>query len=106
MKTLYDKLWDEHHIHSFDNGYSLIYIDRHLIHEVTSPQAFEGLKQAGRNIWSKKSIMAVPDHNVPTKMRENGITLSLDFFVYCLLGVLHNSGSGMKNYIMKITKMI
>ena len=73
MKTLYDKLWDEHHIHSFDNGYSLIYIDRHLIHEVTSPQAFEGLKQAGRNIWSKKSIMAVPDHNVPTKMRENGI---------------------------------
>ena len=52
MKTLYDKLWDEHHIHSFDNGYSLIYIDRHLIHEVTSPQAFEGLKQAGRNIWS------------------------------------------------------
>ena len=73
MKTLYDKLWDEHHIHSFDNGYSLIYIDRHLIHEVTSPQAFEGLKQAGRNIWSKKSIMAVPDHNVPTKMREDGI---------------------------------
>jgi len=72
-KTLYDKLWDEHHIHSFDNGYSLIYIDKHLIHEVTSPQAFEGLKQAGRNIWSKKSIMAVPDHNVPTKMREDGI---------------------------------
>ena len=72
-KTLYDKLWDEHHIHTYDNGYSLIYIDKHLIHEVTSPQAFEGLKQAGRSIWSKKSIMAVPDHNVPTKMRENGI---------------------------------
>ena len=72
-KTLYDKLWDEHHIHSYDNGYSLIYIDKHLIHEVTSPQAFEGLKQAGRNIWSKKSIMAVPDHNVPTIMRDKGI---------------------------------
>ena len=72
-KTLYDKLWDEHHIHTYENGYSLIYIDKHLIHEVTSPQAFEGLKKAGRNIWNKKSIMAVPDHNVPTTMRENGI---------------------------------
>ena len=72
-KTLYDKLWDEHHIHSYDNGYSLIYIDKHLIHEVTSPQAFEGLRQAGRSIWNKKSIMAVPDHNVPTKMRTDGI---------------------------------
>lgn len=72
-KTLYDKLWDEHHIHSYDNGYSLIYIDKHLIHEVTSPQAFEGLRQAGRAIWDKKSIMAVPDHNVPTKMRGDGI---------------------------------
>ena len=72
-KTLYDKLWDEHHIHSYDNGYSLIYIDKHLIHEVTSPQAFEGLRQAERDIWSKKSIMAVPDHNVPTTLREGGI---------------------------------
>ncbi len=72
-KTLYDKLWEEHHIHSYDNGYSLIYIDKHLIHEVTSPQAFEGLRQAGRDIWSKKSIMAVPDHNVPTTLREGGI---------------------------------
>ena len=72
-KTLYDKLWEEHHIHTYENGYSLIYIDKHLIHEVTSPQAFEGLKKAGRNIWNKKSIMAVPDHNVPTTMRENGI---------------------------------
>jgi len=72
-KTLYDKLWDEHHIHSYENGYNLIYIDKHLIHEVTSPQAFEGLKQAERQIWNKKSIMAVPDHNVPTIMRENGI---------------------------------
>ncbi len=72
-KTLYDKLWDEHHVHSYGNGYSLIYIDKHLIHEVTSPQAFDGLKQAGRDIWNKKSIMAVPDHNVPTRFREIGI---------------------------------
>ena len=72
-KTLYDKLWEEHHIHTYDNGYSLIYVDKHLIHEVTSPQAFEGLRQANRSIWNKKSIMAVPDHNVPTTMRENGI---------------------------------
>ena len=72
-KTLYDKLWDRHHIHSYENGYNLIYIDKHLIHEVTSPQAFEGLKQAERQIWNKKIIMAVPDHNVPTIMRENGI---------------------------------
>ena len=72
-KTLYDKLWDEHHIYSYDNGYSLIYINKHLIHEVTSPQAFEGLKQAGRSIWRKKSVMAVPDHNVPTTLREAGI---------------------------------
>ena len=76
-KTLYDKLWDEHHIHSYDNGYSLIYIDKHLIHEVTSPQAFEGLRQAERDIWSKKSIMAVPDHNVPTTLREGGIKDSI-----------------------------
>jgi len=72
-KTLYDKLWEDHHIHSYDNGYSLIYIDRHLIHEVTSPQAFEGLKKANRELWNKKSIMAVPDHNVPTIMRDSGI---------------------------------
>ena len=71
--TLYDKLWNEHHIHTYENGYSLIYIDKHLIHEVTSPQAFEGLRQEGRNIWNKKSIMAVPDHNVPTTLREHGI---------------------------------
>jgi 3-isopropylmalate/(R)-2-methylmalate dehydratase large subunit len=59
-KTLYDKLWDEHHIHSYDNGYSLIYIDKHLIHEVTSPQAFEGLRQAERDIWSKKKHYGCP----------------------------------------------
>ena len=70
MKTLYDKLWDDHVVHNFDDGTSLIYIDRHLIHEVTSAQAFEGLKLANRKPWRLNTNLAVPDHNVPTKNRE------------------------------------
>ncbi len=69
-KTLYDKLWDDHVVHDFGDGSSLIYIDRHLIHEVTSPQAFEGLKLAGRKPWRLSPNLAVPDHNVPTVNRE------------------------------------
>ncbi|MXZ80006.1 MAG: 3-isopropylmalate dehydratase large subunit [Gammaproteobacteria bacterium] len=65
-KTLYDKLWDQHLVHDDPNGTSLIYIDRHLVHEVTSPQAFEGLHIAGRKPWRTDSMLAVPDHNVPT----------------------------------------
>ncbi len=65
-KTLYDKLWDQHVVHNDDNGTTHIYIDRHLVHEVTSPQAFEGLHLAGRQPWRKGSMLAVPDHNVPT----------------------------------------
>ena len=65
-KTLYDKIWDDHLVTQLPNGNSLIYIDRHLIHEVTSPQAFEGLKLNGRRLWRKDSIKAVSDHNVPT----------------------------------------
>ena len=68
-KTLYDKLWDAHLVRQDDNGTALIYIDRHLIHEVTSPQAFEGLRLAGRKPWRTDSILAVPDHNVPTTNR-------------------------------------
>ena len=64
-KTLYDKLWEDHIVHQED-GTALIYIDRHLVHEVTSPQAFEGLHIAGRKPWRTTSILAVPDHNVPT----------------------------------------
>ena len=64
-KTLYDKIWDEHLISS-ENGTSLIYIDRHLIHEVTSPQAFEGLKVSGRAVRCPEKTVAVPDHNIPT----------------------------------------
>ena len=65
-KTLYDKIWDEHQIAVNSDDSSLLYIDRHLVHEVTSPQAFEGLKIDQRNIWNKNSIYAVSDHNVPT----------------------------------------
>ena len=68
-KTLYDKLWDEHVVKDFGNGACLIYIDRHLVHEVTSPQAFEGLKLAGREPWRRGAGLAVPDHNVPTRNR-------------------------------------
>tara|TARA_Y100001970_G_scaffold281223_1_gene391561 strand:- start:1448 stop:2848 length:1401 start_codon:yes stop_codon:yes gene_type:complete len=65
-RTLYDKLWDAHVVRYLSDDTALIYIDRHLIHEVTSPQAFEGLELAGRNIWRKNSLKAVSDHNVPT----------------------------------------
>jgi 3-isopropylmalate/(R)-2-methylmalate dehydratase large subunit len=66
-KTLYDKLWDTHVVRQEEDGTCLLYIDRHLMHEVTSPQAFEGLRLAGRKAWRSDSIVAVPDHNTPTK---------------------------------------
>lgn len=72
-KTLYDKLWDAHVVRTEEDGTALIYIDRHLIHEVTSPQAFEGLRIAGRSPWRIDSVLAVPDHNVPTTDRSQGI---------------------------------
>lgn len=73
-KTLYDKLWDSHLVRQDDDGTALLYIDRHLVHEVTSPQAFEGLRLSGRRPWRTQSILAVPDHNVPTTDRNAGIT--------------------------------
>ena len=73
-KTLYDKLWDAHVVRVEDDGTTLLYIDRHLVHEVTSPQAFEGLRSAGRGVWRKDTVLAVPDHNVPTTDRSAGIT--------------------------------
>ncbi len=72
-KTLYDKLWLDHVVRSEADGTALLYIDRHLVHEVTSPQAFEGLRIAGRRPWRASSIVAVPDHNVPTTDRSSGI---------------------------------
>jgi len=71
--TLYDKLWDSHVVRTNDSGGSLIYIDRHLVHEVTSPQAFEGLRIAGRQLWRVNANLAVADHNVPTTDRSQGI---------------------------------
>ncbi len=65
-KTLYDKIWDAHVVHEDDDGTCLLYIDRHLVHEVTSPQAFEGLRMAGRRVRAPDKTIAVPDHNVPT----------------------------------------
>ncbi len=65
-RTLYDKLWDEHVVHTEEDGTATLYIDRHLVHEVTSPQAFEGLRLAGRKVWRVSSIVATADHNTPT----------------------------------------
>ncbi|MEE9331257.1 MAG: 3-isopropylmalate dehydratase large subunit [Methylophilaceae bacterium] len=72
-KTLYDKLWDSHLVNEDEDGTSLIYIDRHLVHEVTSPQAFEGLRLAGRKAWRNDTIVANPDHNTPTQNWDKGI---------------------------------
>jgi len=73
-KTLYDKIWDAHVAHQSEDGTCLLYIDRHLVHEVTSPQAFEGLRMAGRGVHAPDKTIAVPDHNVPTTLdREKGI---------------------------------
>ena len=72
-RTLYDKLWDEHVVHTEDDGTAVLYIDRHLVHEVTSPQAFDGLDLAGRKVWRISANLAVSDHNVPTTDRSHGI---------------------------------
>ncbi|EAU44958.1 3-isopropylmalate dehydratase large subunit [Salipiger bermudensis] len=73
-KTLYDKIWDAHVVQQDEDGTCLLYIDRHLVHEVTSPQAFEGLRMTGRTVRAPQRTIAVPDHNVPTTVdRENGI---------------------------------
>lgn len=69
-KTLYDKLWDDHLVQQRDDGSALLYIDRHIVHEVTSPQAFEGLRLARRKPWRVASVVATPDHNVPTTQKE------------------------------------
>lgn len=73
-KTLYDKIWDDHVVSVEDDGSTLLYIDRQLIHEVTSPQAFEGLRLSGRQVWRREANLAVPDHNVPTTDRRLGIS--------------------------------
>ena len=78
-KTLYDKIWDAHVVHEADDGTCLLYIDRHLVHEVTSPQAFEGLRMTGRTVRAPEKTIAVPDHNVPTTLdRANAATMTED----------------------------
>ncbi|MDQ7011850.1 MAG: 3-isopropylmalate dehydratase large subunit, partial [Mariprofundaceae bacterium] len=72
-RTLFDKVWQQHVVKQNDDGSTLLYIDRHLVHEVTSPQAFEGLRLAGRRPWRPQAAVATPDHNVPTMDREKGI---------------------------------
>jgi 3-isopropylmalate/(R)-2-methylmalate dehydratase large subunit len=72
-QTLYDKLWDSHVVHVEDDGTALLYIDRHLVHEVTSPQAYEGLKLAGRKPWRISSVVATADHNTPTRGWDRGV---------------------------------
>ena len=72
-KTLYDKVWDAHVVGTRDDGQTMLYIDQQLLHEVTSPQAFEGLALAGRNPWRIDANLATPDHNVPTENRAAGI---------------------------------
>ncbi len=73
-RTLYDKIWDSHLVDMAEDGTGLLYIDRHLVHEVTSPQAFEGLRMTGRKVHRPEATLAVPDHNVPTTDRSKGIT--------------------------------
>src|ERR1700710_943459 len=72
-RTLYDKLWDSHVVREEQDGTALLYIDRHLVHEVTSPQAYEGLEVAGRKTWRVDSVVATADHNTPTKDWDKGI---------------------------------
>src|SRR5258708_33877694 len=72
-RTLFDKIWESHVVHTQDDGTCLLYIDRHLVHEVTSPQAFEGLRLTGRKVHRPDATIAVADHNVPTTDRSQGI---------------------------------
>ena len=72
-KTLYDKLWDAHVVRRNEDGTCLLYIDRHLVHEVTSPQAFDGLRLNRRPVWRRDANLATADHNVPTLDRARGI---------------------------------
>ena len=72
-KTLYDKIWSDHLVHQQDDGTSLLFVDRHLIHEVTSPQAFEGLRNSKRDVRHPNLTLAVVDHNIPTTDRSKGI---------------------------------
>ena len=98
-QTLYDKLWDSHFVHSEDDGTSLLYIDRHLVHEVTSPQAYEGLKVAGRKPWRVESVVATADHNTPTTNWQEGMAGVRDPFAKLQIATLD---ANMKEFGAKV----
>jgi 3-isopropylmalate/(R)-2-methylmalate dehydratase large subunit len=98
-QTLYDKLWDSHLVHSDEGGTSLLYIDRHLIHEVTSPQAYEGLRVAGRMPWRADSVVATADHNTPTTRWDEGMAGISDPFARLQIETLD---ANMKEYGAKV----
>jgi 3-isopropylmalate/(R)-2-methylmalate dehydratase large subunit len=98
-QTLYDKLWDSHVVHVEDDGTALLYIDRHLVHEVTSPQAYEGLKIAGRKPWRVDSVVATADHNTPTTHWEEGMAGVKDRFAKLQIETLD---ANMREYGAKV----
>src|SRR6185503_12165421 len=97
--TLYDKLWDSHLVHTEDDGTALLYIDRHLVHEVTSAQAYEGLRDAGRKPWRTDSVVATADHNTPTTNWDQGIAGVKDPFARLQIETLD---SNMKEFGAKV----
>jgi len=98
-QTLYDKLWDSHVVHVEDDGTALLYIDRHLVHEVTSPQAYEGLKVAGRKPWRVDSVVATADHNTPTDHWDEGMAGVRDPFAKLQIETLD---ANMREYGAKV----
>ncbi|MHA1127765.1 MAG: aconitase family protein, partial [Alphaproteobacteria bacterium] len=99
-KTLYDKIWDAHLISEDADGTSLLYIDRHLVHEVTSPQAFEGLRAAGRKVHAPDKTIAVPDHNVPTTLdRVDGVVKNEESRIQLEALDKHVVGNCAKSYL-------
>ena len=77
-RTLFDKIWDAHVVDTLPDGTALLYVDRHLVHEVSSPQAYDGLRDAGRAVWRPQSILATADHNTPTTQRGPGLAWIAD----------------------------
>src|SRR5688572_27934659 len=98
-KTLYDKLWDSHVVHTEDDGTALLYIDRHLVHEVTSAQAYEGLRLAGRKPWRIDSVVATADHNTPTTNWDEGLEGVRDTVARLQIETLH---ANMKEFGAKV----
>ena len=101
-KTLYDKIWDDHLVHQQPDGTGLLYVDRHLVHEVTSPQAFEGLRMQNRKVRRPELTLAVPDHNVPTTDRSKGILDKESKIQVDTLGKI--AKNLMYNYLMLTTR--